>query len=213
MAVEKIRIKDRLYDVIAYEEFTRHPDNYGKFNAVKEGSYVYPVKGKTDTGVGIYDSDDVTYEFVEPITEEDKDNYSTNHIISISDCKTIREVIEAQQKIKESERAILTKADNITFVKVGANDTPHMAALKEAINGKQIDISNYEYKFGTNYNNDMRLLSKSDITMNKLKSFLSKLDLKASIVIEDASDDVPNPLGRKIVSTIISGDDYEDEDE
>ena len=49
--------------------------------------------------------------------------------------------------------------------------------------------------------------------MNKLKSFLSKLDLKASIVIEDASDDVPNPLGRKIVSTIISGDDYEDEDE
>ena len=59
----------------------------------------------------------------------------------------------------------------------------------------------------------MRLLSKSDITMNKLKSFLSKLDLKASIVIEDASDDVPNPLGRKIVSTIISGDDYEDEDE
>lgn len=213
MAVEKIRIKDRLYDVIGYEEFTRHPDNYGKFNAVKEGSYVYPVKGKTDTGVGIYDSDDTTYEFVEPITEEDKDNYSTSHIISISDCKTIREVIEAQQKIKESERAILTKADNITFVKVGANDTPHMAALKEAINGKQIDISNYEYKFGTNYNNDMRLLSKSDITMNKLKSFLSKLDLKASIVIEDASDDVPNPLGRKIVSTIISGDDYEDEEE
>lgn len=213
MAVEKIRIKDRLYDVIGYEEFTRHPDNYGKFNAVKDGSYVYPVKGKTDTGVGIYDSDDATYEFVEPITEEDKDNYSATHIISISDCKTIREVIEAQQKIKESERAILTKADNITYVKVGANDTPHMAALKEAINGKQIDISNYEYKFGTNYNNDMRLLSKSDITMNKLKSFLSKLDLKASIVIEDASDDVPNPLGRKIVSTIISGDDYEDEEE
>ena len=68
MAVEKIRIKDRLYDVIGYEEFTRHPDNYGKFNAVKDGSYVYPVKGKTDTGVGIYDSDDATYEFVEPIT-------------------------------------------------------------------------------------------------------------------------------------------------
>ena len=88
-----------------------------------------------------------------------------------------------------------------------------MAALKEAINGKQIDLANYEYKFGTNYNNDMRLLSKPDITMNKLKSFLNKLDLKASIVIEDASDDVPNPLGRKIVSTIISGDDYDDEDD
>ena len=213
MAVEKIRIKDRLYDVIGYEEFTRHPDNYGKFNAVKEGAYVYPVKGKTDTGVGIYDNDDITYEFVEPITEEDKEEYSIDHLISISDCKTIREVIEAQQKIKESERAILTKADNITFVKVGANDTPHMAALKEAINGKQIDLANYEYKFGTNYNNDMRLLNKSDITMNKLKSFLSKLDLKASIVIEDASDDVPNPLGRKIVSTIISGDDYDEEEE
>lgn len=212
MAVEKIRIKDKLYDVIGYEEFSRHPDNYGKFNAVKEGKYVYPVKGRMDTGVGIYDNDDTTYEFVGPITEEDKEDYSIDHLISISDCKTIREVIEAQQKLKESERAILTKADNVTVIKVGANDTPHMAALKEAINGKQIDLANYEYKFGSNYNNDMRLLSKQDITMNKLKSFLSKLDLKASIVIEDASDDVPNPLGRKIVSTIISGEDYDDED-
>ena len=41
MAVEKVKIKDRLYDVISYEEYTRHPDNYGKFNAVKEGEYVY----------------------------------------------------------------------------------------------------------------------------------------------------------------------------
>lgn len=213
MAVEKIRIKDKLYDVIGYEEYSKHPDNYGKFNAVKEGDYVYPVRGKTDTGVGIYDNDDTTFEFIDPITEEDKDSYSVEHLISISDCKTIREVIEAQQKIKESERAILTKADNITFIKIGANDTPHMAALKEAINGKQIDIANYEYKFGSNYNNDMRLLGKPDITMNKLKSFLNKLDLKASIVIEDASDDVPNPLRRKIVSTIISGDDIYDEDE
>lgn len=213
MAVEKVKIKDRLYDVISYEEYTRHPDSYGKFNAVKDGEYVYPIKGRNDTGVGLYDNDDTTVEFVKPITEEDKDSYSVDHIISISNCKNIREVIEAQQKLKESERAILTKADNITFVKIGANDTPHMAALKEAINGKQIDLANYEYKFGTNYNNDMRLLSKPDITMNKLKSFLNKLDLKASIVIEDASDDVPNPLGRKIVSTIISGDDYDDEDD
>ena len=49
--------------------------------------------------------------------------------------------------------------------------------------------------------------------MNKLKSFLSKLDLKASIVIEDVSDDIPNPLGRKIVATIVSGNEKYDEDD
>ena len=214
MAVEKMKVKDKLYDVIEYEEFARHPDNYGKFNAVKQGGYIYPVRGKTDTGVGIYDSDETTFEFVDPVTDEDKENYNVSHIISVSNCKNIREVIEAQQKIKDTERAILTKADNVTYVKIGPNDSPHMAALKEAINSKQIDLNNYEHKFGSNFNNDSRLLSRDDITMRKLTSFLRKLDMKATLIIEDASDDVPNPLGKKIVTTIVSGDGrYDDDDE
>lgn len=211
--VEKVKIKDRLYDIVEYQEYCKHPENYGKFNAVKDGNYVYPIRSKSEVGVGIYDNDETTFLFVPPVTEEDKSDYSTDRIINISKCKTIREVIRAQEQLKESERAILTKADNVTVIKIGHNDSPHMAALKEAINGKGIDINSYEHKFGPNYNNDLRLLYKEDITMNKLRSFLDKLDLKATLTIEDSSDDIPNPLGRKIIVPIVTGSHHDSIDE
>ena len=73
-----------------------------------------------------------------------------------------------------------------------------MKAMKEAINLKHIDIDKYEPRFGPNFNNDKRLLKKDSITFRKLKDVCEALDMKATLKLEDANPNVPNPIGKKI---------------
>lgn len=195
--VEKAKIGNGIYDVVDPDQYIRNPSAYTNFSAVKDGNYVYPVRNKMDNRPGLYNIGPII-EFQDPQTEEDKAMYSISNVINFSDSKSLKEVIEKQDMINKAERSILTTVDNIFVCEEGPNDTPHMLALKQAINAKQVDLDKYEKRFGANYNNDRRLLKTTDITMNKLRSFLDKMDLKASLTIEDKSGDVPNPMGRVI---------------
>jgi len=47
----------------------------------------------------------------------------------------------------------------------------------------------------------------------KLRSICNALDIKATITIEDAGPDVPNPIGRTIVAELTGGGATVDEEE
>ena len=73
-----------------------------------------------------------------------------------------------------------------------------MKALKQAINLKQADKTQYEDRF-TQYQNDMRLLTKGkSITLGKLISLCDIFDISAELILKDKSNNVPNPMNSEI---------------
>lgn len=201
MSIQKAKIDGQIYDVISIDEYNRSPEIYGKFTAIHgEDGYVYPIRTPTDNRPGFCDFGGVTL-FRKPHLS-DAITYSTTNIINFSEATTIREVIAAQHQYADVERAILTTIDNEFIPDITARDTPEMVALKTAISDKHIDLDKYEKRFGTNYNNDRRLLNKNSVTFGKLKAIMDALDMAGTLIIEDKSPDVPNPIGRKIVVSL-----------
>lgn len=70
---------------------------------------------------------------------------------------------------------------------------------------KHIDLDSYEHRFGKNYNNDRRLFEKPNISLLKLTSVCTALDIKATLILEDSSPDVPNPMGGVVTVELTSG--------
>ena len=139
--------------------------------------------------------------FIQP-TGSEVGAYLEQSIIDFSKADSLREIIECQQRLVNEERSILTTINNQYVPEIGENDTPEMRALKQAISDKHIDLDQYEHRFGPNYNNDKRLLRKENITFGKLRTMCDALDIKASLTLEDASPDAPNPIGRSITVDI-----------
>lgn len=203
MSLEKAKIADAIYDVIGLDEYYSNPSAYNSYTAIKgNDGYIYPIRSKTDNRPGFYPTGMMDF-FKIPIGSECS-AYSQQNVINFNDATTLREVIQTQQKIMSEERSILTTIDNVFAPEILVNDTPEMKVLKQAIRDKHIDLDKYEPRFGPNYNNDKRLLKKNNITFGKLRSICDALDMKASIVIEDTSPDVPNPIGRTISADITS---------
>ena len=203
MSLEKAKIEDAIYDVISLEEFYRDPDAYGQYTAIKgNDGYIYPIRSRSDNRPGFY----VTgcMDFFKPPVGSEASIYTQQNTINFNDATTLREVIKAQQKLMSAERSILTTIDNVFAPEIGPNDTPEMKAIKQAINDKHIDLDKYEPRFGPNYNNDKRLLKKDSITFGKLRAVCDALDIKATIIFEDAAPDVPNPMGR-VITTELTG--------
>ena len=80
-----------------------------------------------------------------------------------------------------------------------------MKALKTAVLEKRIDLDKYEPRFGSNYNNDKRLFNKNTISLSMTKRLCEALDIKATLILEDKSPDVPNPIGRTIKVDLTGG--------
>ncbi len=206
MTFDKAKIGNNIYDVISEEEYLRNPSLYEKYTAIKRGDgYIYPVidscSNEDAFKVGYHPLGCINL-FVLPETETDKDKYSDESIIPFHDITHIKEMINSQQILYNAERSILTNIDNLYVPAIGENDAPEMVALKQAIIDKHIDLDKYEPRFGPNYNNDKRLLSKENLTIGKLRTFCKALDMKATLTIEDANPDVPNPIGRVITTEL-----------
>ena len=185
---------------------------YNSYTAIKCGDgFIDPIRSKTATRPGFYPTGGFDF-FKTPMGQECQ-MYTQQNVINFHDATTLREVIQTQQKLMNEERSILTTIDNVVAPDISEGDTPEMKAIKQAIIDKHIDLDKYESRFGPNYNNDKRLLKKNSITFGKLRSICDALDIKASITIEDAAPDVPNPIGRVISAdltgsgTVIEGDD------
>ncbi len=203
--MKKIEIDGKLYNVTNIDDYTDHPDLYTpKFTAIEvPGGHVLPIKNRTtDTGPGIYYQTGAMVSIVEK--PNNMAEYSSDKIIDFTNPKCIGEVFEKQQIIRDIQDEIMTTSDNVLCLKIGDNDTPEMKALKTAINLKHIDTKQYEDRFDQ-FQNDMRLLKGNSITLGKLISISSALDISVDLTIRDRDENTPNPMNQTIVIDLTEG--------
>lgn len=205
--MKKCFINNKIYDVMSFDKYVEQKDYcYPDVTCIEDNGYIYPIRNRKSEEVGVYQLSKDLYRFIDPRTEEEKENYSENHIINFDDAKSLKEIIEKTNQLKNAERTILTTPDNITIPVIGEKDSPEMIGLKEAVIAKHIDIDKYQARFGSNFSNDKRLLNDSSITLLKLKTMFKALDMKGTLIIEDLNDEVANPIGKKIVIDLLGGD-------
>lgn len=211
MSLEKAKIGEAIYDVVGLDEFMASPTSFGPYTAINgNDGYIYPVRSKTDSRPGFYPTGGIDY-FKMPLPSEGQ-MYSQANVINFKEASSLREIIQAQQKLMSAERSILTTIDSVFAPEIGESDMPEMKAMKEAIREKHIDLDKYESRFGPNYNNDKRLLRRGTITFGKLRSICDALDIRATLSLEDKAPDVPNPIGR-VISVDLTSEDMTLEDE
>lgn len=212
MDMKKVKINDKLMTVISLEEYNRNPEVYSQSSTaieLKDQGLVLPMIGKyVDNEPGIYVSSEELFSAVN--IPENREEYSLDKVIDLSDTKNMRELMEKQELVRDLEFEMLTTIDNIFAPKIGENCSPAMRALKTAVIEKKIDINKYGDRFGSNFNNDKRQYNKDTISMQMLERQCNGLDIKATLILEDASDNVPNPIGRKIVVELTEGGDSDD---
>ena len=210
MESKQVSIDGKLYGVTTLEAFSKNQELYNNYYTAVEmhiaGEHlVLPVRSPLDNKPGLYNHYPI-YDIIRP--KEDDKQYQYSSVIDMSDATIIDDLLEKQDQVRDIERDILTSPDDITVPNISNLDTPEMRGLKEAIKEKKIDINKYEERFGSNFANDKRLLKQHSITNKMLKRMLQNLDMKATIIIEDAGPDVPNPIGKPIrVDILGSGDD------
>jgi len=211
MDMKKAKINGNFVTVVSLDRYRQSPDSYVSSRTAIEFEdlgVVLPLIGKFDKDVGV--SVGGLFSKLNMPSEEDAEEYSTDRIMDMSDAKNMRELIQKQSQIKDIEYEMLTSIDNKTVPKIGEDDTPAMKALKTAVIEKEIDINKYGERFGSNFNNDKRQLNKNSISIQMLERLCRGLDIKASLMLEDTSDDVANPIGRQIVVDLTEGDDNSD---
>lgn len=203
--MKKALINNRLYDVVDMQEYSKNQDIYNpRFTAIEGHGKVLPIKSKNDSGVGIYYQNDAAVcTVIKP--EPDDHNYDDSIIIDYSDCKTVKDVIQKDNLVRDIENEILTNKDNIFSLNIGPDDTPEMKAIKEAINLKQVDIKQYENRFDQ-FQNDIRLLKGNSITLGKLISTCNNFDISAEITLRDR-EGCANPMNSEIRINLTEGRD------
>ena len=150
-----------------------------------------------------YQNNGVVCEVKKP--EPDDHTYDSSNIIDYSDCKTVKDVINKDNLVRDIENEILTTKDNIFSLNIGPDDTPEMKAVKEAINLKQVDIKQYENRFDQ-FQNDIRLLKGKSITLGKLISTCDNFDISAELILKDR-DGCANPMNSEIRINLTEGRD------
>ena len=213
MAVRKAKIGETIYDVISEEEYNSNRDFYRSGPvAINPGDgYLYPLRNNpNDMRPGFIDEGHM--QFYNHPRGQECPIYSSRNIIDFSKASCIKDVIESQSKLANAEREILTTIDSLFVPPTSPDDTPEMSLMKQAITQKHIDIDKYEARFGSNFNNDKRLIKKNSITFGKLRNICNALDIRATLTLEDKAGDVPNPMGNRIDICLTDGFDQEDED-
>ena len=210
--MKQIRIANKLYSVASTQEYRDFTDSYNpKYTAIDFGNETLPIKSKMDTGPGVYYQSNWLCGIIQHPEESQMNMYSSSNIIDYTNSKDIDDIINKNNLVRDIENDILTTKDNIFHLNPDDKDSPEMASLKEAVNDKEMDVKQYAYKF-EQFNNDMRMLKKSNtISFGKLISTCNNFDIKATLILEDKSPNVPNPIGRKIETVLTGG--YEDGDE
>lgn len=209
----KIKIKGKIYDVLpSVDTYQSNMDAYLRnYTAIrsKDGKFALPIVKAKSNEPGIYADGMMSKEFIPP--ENEQDEYLMDNAVNLSDSKTITELLEKQSAVKQIEQEILVDSDNIFTPKIGIDDTPAIKALKTAVIEKHIDLDKYEPRFGSNYNNDKRLLSKNKISLPMMERVCNALDIRATLILEDKDDTVPNPIGRVIKVELTGNDECEEE--
>ena len=208
----KMEICGKMFDVVPLELYQKNPNAYVQgYTAIEsaDGRYALPIRGANDQRPGIY----VTNCIAEERISGSMDDYDMTKSINLSDSKTIGELLQKQDAVRNIEHEILTDVDNIFTPKIGNNDSPAIKGLKQAVIKKHIDLDKYEPRFGSNYNNDKRLLNKDKISLQMMVRVCDALDIKATLTLEDKDSDIANPMGEKIEIELTKGGFDDDQSE
>lgn len=205
----KTKIDGKLYDVTKLDNYVQNPDVYIQGHvAIEDEQYVLPVLPSNSP------SDKVGIE-VGPVVSRvhlpnpnDDDQYKKSNMVDFNEATSMQELINMQDTVIDMEKDVLTNPDNTSVYPIVEKDSPAMKLLKEAVNSKHINLDNYEHRFGSNYNNDKRIFNKNTVSLTMMERMASALDMKLTLTLQDAKEDVPNPIGRSI-SIDITGGNYE----
>lgn len=204
---KKAKINGRVTTVVTPKEALEQDIYQNKFTSVEVCGNILPVKTSYDpTSPGFYIMNNGLVGKIIYPNDNDKEEYSIDNAIDFSNISSMKELIQKQEEVKRMESEVLSNSDNLFKPIAKENDSPEMKAVKEAVCLKNIDLDAYADRFGENYNNEKRLLKGSSITLSKIKSICSKLDMKCSLTISDAGPNVPNPIGKDITVEICGYD-------
>ena len=200
---KKATVNGRVTTVVTPQQALENERYQNKFTSVEMNNTLLPVKKSYDpTSPGFYIVCDGKLGKAIYPSDNDKEFYSVENAIDFSDIKNMKELIAKQEEVKRMESEVLSNSDNLFKPIPKENDSPEMRAMKQAICLKNIDIDAYADRFADNFNNDKRLLKGSTITIAKMKSICDKLDIKVTLTLSDASNTVPNPIGKSITVDI-----------
>ena len=215
----KVFINGALYNVLFYDtEIDRLKEALTKFTkvAIAIGKYVYPVFIASEfveqTMPGVYLFDNLFFANIVHPTNDNDAMYSVDNIAYL-DGDNMEELMDNQAKLAKAESSILTSANPESIFHPNIDpmsDSPLMFALKQAVAEKGIDLNKYADRFGSDFNNDRRKFNANKISIDKFSSIASKLDMKATLILEDADPKpgeltVPNPIGHTITVQLFPG--------
>lgn len=212
MDLRKAKINGKISDIISFQTLNENRNIYHDPNtnapvAVEcdkgngEVYYLpYYAGGNINSNrPGVYPVD-INHEvdFVIYPDKDDSSKYQPDRIVDFRNINSIQEYLNIQREAEELQNDVVSNPDNIFIPPLLETDTPEMRVLKEAVIAKKIDIDKYQDSFGDNFPNDKRKFFDNKITLFLLKRDCECLDIKAELVLSDASENVPNPLGREI---------------
>ena len=203
----KAFIAGKIYDVTDINTFLNNMDYYDiNYTAVVYEQYILPLKNinSLDNNTPGYYLNGMFSYIVLPTNDSDREVYSIKHMADFTSVTNLKEMVMEQDKLQRDHMNFLMSSDN-KFKPVidEINDTPLMIGFKQAVIDKDIDINQYSSRFGQDFNNDRRKFNGNKISLDKFISIGRNLDLKATLIIEDADSNVPNPMGHKIVVDLI----------
>lgn len=220
MELRKININDKIYSVIKqseYEEGLRLGRDFST-SALEFDGIVYPIVNNPNVP-GVFNKPESPFLYYNKPSEDELPEYSSEKIFDFNP-KNMREVISQSKMLHDLENEVLTsEEDNIFIPKIYPSDEPELIAMKKAIIYKKIDFDKYESRIGSTFNNDKRIFTaksknvgddmsnRKGITLSKIKSLSNALDIKATLILEDKSSTVANPMNQKIVIELTGGDD------
>lgn len=207
MDLKKANIEGKLSDIISLQQLQENRELYSTgpvaIEVKKEDTgevYMLPYRpsGQKIEKPGVYQvSNNAKVDLIVfPSNSKSKDYQP--EVIDFSNNNNIQDYYQKIDRVRDIERDILTSPDNVFTPHTSETDSPEMRGLKEAIRAKHIDIDKYADRFGENFPNDKRKMKDDKITLFLLKRMCECLDMKAELIISDASPDVPNPIGHPI---------------
>lgn len=212
-ALNKAFIDGKIFNVIEFNELNDIYVQYYDTIAVHYMNFILPIYYQANNGnskPGIY-IEPIGYCIITPTTEEDFQKYSDYHLAYFGNAETFQDVLQAKEKICQDEYNHLISTDEVFTPHIDqTNDTPLMFAVKSAVAAKHCNINNYAERFGSDFNNDKRKFNGNSITAGKAESILSNTDIRVTLVVQDMTPDVANPIGKTLVFPWI-GDGVNDE--
>lgn len=201
-----MEIERKLYSVTTMTDYTDNADIYSqKGTAVEVAGRVLPIRNPAiDNGPGVYYVPGALVADVVKPPASSEDHYLADRIIDLSSPKDIGEVIQKNELIRNIQNELMVSGkDNVLCLPISQEDTPEMKALKNAINMKRVNKKAYEDRFDQ-FQNDMRLLKGSTITLAKMVAICNGFDISCIMTLKD-KDGAVNPMDSEISLDLTEG--------